>query len=95
MKKVGVTLKILHEEYKDRCQENGQILMGKTKFNECYADYTAANYLTNHLDHKPGDKAEVGWSGSTMHYVDITVYLFVGTLPYSQYTYVEPNHAWT
>jgi transposase len=70
--------------------------MGKTKFNEGYADYTEANKLTNHLDHKPGEKVEVDWSGPTMHYVDlntgeaITVYLFVGTLPYSQYTYVEP-----
>ena len=43
-----------------------------------------------------GERAEVDWSGPTMHYVDmttgeiITVYLFVGTLPYSQYSYVEP-----
>lgn len=96
LKKVGVTLRLLHEEYMDRCQKNGEIPMGKTKFNEGYADYTEANKLTNHLDHKPGDRAEVDWSGPTMHYVDlntgeaITVYLFVGTLPYSQYTYVEP-----
>lgn len=96
LKKVGVTLKLLHEEYVDRCEENGEIPMGKTKFNEGYAEYTIANRLTNHIEHKPGEKAEVDWSGSTMHYVDtstgeiITVYLFVGTLPYSQYSYVEP-----
>ncbi|SKB67265.1 hypothetical protein SAMN06296386_103333 [Lachnospiraceae bacterium] len=70
--------------------------MGKTKFNEGYNDYTIANKLTNHIEHKPGEKAEVDWSGKTMHYVDIstgeiiTVYLFVGTLPYSKYSYVEP-----
>lgn len=96
LKKTGVTLKLLHEEYVEKCQAAGEIPMGKTKFNEGYADYTAANKLTNHLDHKPGEKAEVDWSGPTMHYVDtttgeaITVYLFVGTLPYSQYSYVEP-----
>ena len=33
LKKVGVTLKLLHEEYRDQCQKNGEIPMGKTKFN--------------------------------------------------------------
>jgi hypothetical protein len=96
LKKVGVTLRLLHEEYVDRCEREGKIPMGKTKFNEGYSEYTIANRLTNHLEHKPGECAEVDWSGPTMHYVDtstgelITVYLFVGTLPYSQYSYVEP-----
>ena len=93
LKRVGVTLKLLHEEYVERCERNGEIPMGKTKFNEGYAEFTIANRLTNHLEHKPGERAEVDWSGPTMHYVDmstgelITVYLFVGTLPYSQYSY--------
>ena len=96
LKKPGVTLKLLHEEYVDRCQQNGELPMGKTKFNEGYAEYTIANRLTNHLLHKPGECVEVDWSGPTMRYVDmttgeiITVYLFVGTLPYSQFSYVEP-----
>ncbi|MSS13464.1 hypothetical protein [Porcincola intestinalis] len=96
LKRVGVTLKLLHEEYIERCERNGEIPMGKTKFNEGYAEFTITNRLTNHLEHKPGKRAEVDWSGPTMHYVDmstgelITVYLFVGTLPYSQYSYVEP-----
>ena len=34
LKKVGVTLKLLHEEYRDRCQKRGEIPMEKTKFNE-------------------------------------------------------------
>ena len=33
LKKVGVTLKLLHEEYIERCERNGEIPMGKTKFN--------------------------------------------------------------
>ena len=71
--------------------------MGYTKFCNGYADYTIVNKLTNHLENKPGVKAEVDWSGPTMSYIDtstgevITVYLFVGTLPYSQYSYVEPT----
>ena len=96
LKKVGVTLKLLHEEYVEKCHEEDQIPMGRTKFNEGYTEYTVENHLTNHLEHKPGERCEVDWSGPTMHYVDrdtgeiIKVYLFVGTLPYSQYTYVEP-----
>ena len=96
LKKVGVTRKLLHEEYVEQCQRENKIPMAKTKFNEGYLEYTAENNLTNHKDHKPGERCEVDWSGPTMHYVDrdtgeiITVYLFVATLPYSQYSYVEP-----
>lgn len=97
LKRVGVTLKLLYDEYIERCQREGAIPMGRTKFNEGYSAYTIANRLTNHTEHKPGERVEVDWSGPTMHYVDvstgelITVYLFVGTLPYSQYSYVEPT----
>lgn len=96
LKKVGVTLKLLWQEYCDKCNSSNEISMGYTKFCEGYSDYTIANKLTNHLDHKPGVITEVDWSGPGMSYVDdttgevITVYLFVATLPYSQYSYVEP-----
>ena len=66
LKRVGVTLKLLHEEYVDRCQRDGEIPMGKTKFNEGYSEYTIANKLTNHVEHKPGEKAKVDWSGKTI-----------------------------
>ncbi len=97
LKKVGVTLKLLWQEYQDNCQSKEKLPMGYTKFCRGYADHTIANRLTNHLEHKPGVVTEVDWSGKTMSYVDtstgeiVTVYLFVGTLPYSQYSYVEPT----
>ena len=96
LKKVGVTLKLLWNEYKDTCRTENAIPMGYTKFCEGYGDHTISNKLTNHLEHKPGIATEVDWSGPTMSYVDrdtgevITAYLFVATLPYSQYSYVEP-----
>ena len=96
LKKVGVTLKLLHQEYCDRCKTETDIPMGYTKFCDGYTGFTIGNKLTNHLLHKPGIITEVDWSGPTMSYVDkstgeiITVYLFVATLPYSQYSYVEP-----
>lgn len=96
LKKTGVTLKLLWQEYKDRSVNDGSISMGYTKFCEGYTEHILANSLTNHLTHKPGIVCEVDWSGPTMSIVDsvtgeiIKVYLFVATLPYSQYSYVEP-----
>ncbi|MDD6956696.1 MAG: IS21 family transposase [Solobacterium sp.] len=97
LKRTGVTLKLLWQEYRDRCIQNNVIPMGYTKFCDGYRKHTVVNNLTNHLDNKPGVKVEVDWSGPTMSYIDtstgevVTVYLFVATLPYSQYSYVEPT----
>lgn len=97
LSKVGVTLKLLWKEYKDKCTgSKSGIAVGYTKFCTGYARYTEAQSLTNHLTHKPGVAVEVDWSGPTMKLVEratgeiIDIYLFVATLPYSQYTYVEP-----
>jgi transposase len=96
LSKVGVTLKLLWKEYRDQCSADGDIAVGYTKFCIGYTRFTEAQNLTNHLTHKPGMVVEVDWSGPTMKLADrmtgevITVYLFVATLPYSQYSYVEP-----
>ena len=96
LKRIGVTLKLLWQEYQEKCKAEGELPMGYTKFCNGYSSFTVVNKLTNHLEHKPGAVAEVDWSGPTMSYVETstgevrTVYLFVGTLPYSQYSYVEP-----
>lgn len=96
LKRAGVTLKLLWQEYQALCHSSGQFSFGYTKFCLGYDEYTASHELTNHLEHRPGDACEVDWSGKTMRLIDpatgeaIKVYLFVGTLPYSQYSYVEP-----
>jgi len=96
LSKVGVTLKLLWKEYRDQCSTDGGIAVGYTKFCTGYTRFTEAKNLTNHLTHKPGMVTETDWSGPTMKLVDrmsgevIHVYLFVATLPYSQYSYVEP-----
>ena len=96
LKKTGVNLKLLWKEYKDTCNQTGSISMGYTKFCEGYSEHVTRNSLTNHLTHKPGMVCEVDWSGSMMSIISkdtseiIKVYLFVATLPYSQYSYVEP-----
>lgn len=95
LSKVGVTLKLLWKEYRDQCTADGGIAVGYTKFYTDYTRFTEAQNLTNHLTHKPGVVVEVDWSGPKMKLVDrtgevIPVYLFAATLPYSQYSYVEP-----
>lgn len=48
-----------------------------------------------HISHKPGDKVMVDWNGKTMNIINrytgelSTVYLFVATLPFSMYCYVQ------
>ena len=96
LKKVGVTLKLLWKEYKSECETKSEIPVGYSKFCDDYSTYVSTQALTNHLVHKPSIRCEVDWSGPTIKYVDsntgeiIKVYLFVATLPYSQYSYVEP-----
>lgn len=96
-KKVGVTLKLLHQEYviafvKNKCGYSYGIL---AKFCYGYSDFTIGNKLTNHLLHKPGIATEVDWSGPTMSYVDTStgkVSLYISLyqhLPYSQYSYTR------
>lgn len=96
LKRVGVTLKLLWQEYRASCAESNAIAMGYAKFCSGYSDYTTAGKLTNHIERKPGITTEVDWSGPTMSYLEqstgrrVTAYLFVATLSYSQYSYVEP-----
>ena len=94
LKKTGVTLKLLWQEYKDSAKDG--VPVGYTKFCDDYAKYVEQNNLTNHITHKPGVVCEVDWSGKTMRLNDSEegkvhpVYLFVAALPYSQLAYVEP-----
>ena len=59
------------------------------------SEYTMVNQATMHFNHEPGKKIEVDWAEQTINIfnpVDGTIskaYLFVGVLPFSQYTYAE------
>lgn len=99
MAKVGVNLRLLHDEYKAECARQHKVAMGYTRWCERYADYVAANNLTKRIEHKAGQSCEVDWSGPTIGkgLVDPTtgevskIYLFVGVLPFSQDAYFEPT----
>lgn len=99
MAKVGVNLRLLHQEYCEACRREGKVAMGYTKFCEGYGGYVVGNSLTKRIEHKAGVSCEVDWSGPTVGkgLVDPTtgevskVYLFVGVLPFSQKAYFEPT----
>jgi len=99
MAKVGVNLRLLHDEYKADCARRHKVAMGYTRFCQDYGDYIVANNLTKRINHKAGVSCEVDWSGPTIGkgLVDPTtgavskIYLFVGVLPFSQKAYFEPT----
>ena len=96
LKKTGVNLKLLWNEYRNHCISKNTVPSRYTKFCKGYFEYVQLSNVTNHLTHKPGSTIEVDWSGLTMSILNadgerIKVYLFVATLPYSQYSFVNPR----
>ena len=95
MQKSGVTLNLLWLEYCDQCKAAGEIPYQSTQFNKYYSDYLNKTKATMHLHHKPGEIMQVDWAGDTASVIDtdtgekIPAYVFVATLPYSGYSYVE------
>ena len=95
MQKSGVTLNLLWLEYCEQCSNNGETPYQLTQFKKYYRDYTMKNSATMHLNHKPAEIMQVDWAGDTAAVIDtdtgdgIPVYVFVATLPYSGYSYVE------
>ena len=89
MKKKGITLMLLWEEYKEKYP--GGIMY--TQFCERYRDFKKDNKLSLHKEHKAGEEMEVDWAGQTMSYVDTPTgevkeaYVFVAVLPASAYPF--------
>ncbi|MBP2215982.1 IS21 family transposase [Arthrobacter sp. CAN_C5] len=93
--RVGVTLKLLHQEYVDASTRAGQAVMSYDRFCRLYGEHAAVTGATSRVGHKAGRSIEVDWSGPTMGLLDPTtgetskVYLFVACLPFSRYAFVE------
>lgn len=91
----GVTLNLLWLEYCEACWNAGELPYQSTQFNKYYNDYVAKTNATLHLNHKPGEILQVDWAGDTAAVIDtdtgeaIPAYIFVASLPYSGYSYVE------
>jgi transposase len=91
----GVTRYLLWQEY---CKEE-EHAYSYQQFCEHLTNYKKINNEVMHLEHKPGDKAEVDFAGKMLSYVDketgevIYCPVLVAVLPYSGFAYVEalPN----
>ena len=95
LRKSGVTLNLLWLEYCEQCRNNGELPYQLTQFKKHYRDFAAKTSATMHLNHKPGEILQVDWAGDTAKVVNtdtgelMPAYVFVASLPYSGYAYVE------
>jgi len=95
MAKSGMTLQLLWFEYCDACSDSGNVPYQLTQFKKHYRDYLQQTKATMHIARRPGETMEVDWAGQTTFITDtdngelIPAYVFVASLPYSGYSYVE------
>ena len=66
LKRVGVTLRLLWLEYSARVRAEGGVPVKYTKYCNDYRSYASQHEFTSHIEHKPGYRCEVDWSGPTM-----------------------------
>ena len=68
LSKPGVNLKLLWKEY---ClsAKDGKYPVSYSKYCRGYAQHVERHNYTNHIEHKPGIRTEIDWSGPTMHYM--------------------------
>ena len=101
LKKKGVTLALLWDEYKHEHPEGYQ----QSQFNEIFRQWRKNIDLVMRQDHKAGEKAFSDFAGTTVRIVDertgevTPAHLFVCTLGASSYTYArlfwhEDSEAW-
>ena len=90
MKKKGLTLMLLWEEYKEVHPD--EIMY--TQFCERYRKFKKSNRLTMHIEHKAGEEVQVDWAGQTIKYAETltgeikSANIFVAVLPASAYPFV-------
>ena len=95
--RVGVTLRRLHEEYRDGQRSKGGPFMSYDRFCRRCREFTVRRQVVSRVGHKAGRILEVDWAGPTMALVDPAtgevskVSLFVACLPLGRLTYVEPT----
>lgn len=95
MAKSGVTLSLLWNEYCEECRQNDNIPLMYSQFCRYYRRYASTTKATMRIKRKPGEIMEVDWAGKTAFVINnitgekIPAYIFVATLPCSQYSYVE------
>jgi transposase len=98
LKKDGVNLSLLWDEYARVCAAAGQRGYQYSQYAQLYARWRRQHGLsaaTMRVKHVPGRLIEVDWAGGRADYVNrvtgevVRAWVFVGCLPYSQRLFVE------
>ena len=95
LKKPGVTIRMVWEEYANTCRKSEKVPYQLTQFKKYLREYVDEREFTDIINHKPGESTEVDWAGTQPYWSDpvtgevIKGYLFVGVLSYSGYGYCE------
>lgn len=93
--KNGVSRKLLWTEYLEECKQLGEEPLMYSQFCFHIQEEEEKRQATMHINRKPGEQIEVDWAGDPAHVIDpntgevLDARVFVGVLPYSQYTFVE------
>lgn len=93
LRKPGVTMQLLWEEYVQNCRRSNQLYYQITQFKKYFHDYMTTYSFTDVVQHKPGERIEVDWAGTPVMYLDadhggmVSASLFVAVLPFSGYTF--------
>ena len=94
--KPHVTLKLLWEEYVEKCRQGNERFYMETQFRRYYHLHAKVHKATIRLEHKPALSLEVDWAGTKIAFFDAEdgkmsqASLFVAVLPCSQIIYAEP-----
>lgn len=93
LKKKGVTLQLLWEEYIEEVPDG----LRSTQFNHHFRKWCSDEEISMHIDHRAGDKMFIDYTGHKLQIVDRKtrlkrpVEVYVAILPASQLTYVEAS----
>lgn len=93
LKKVGVTKFLLWNEYRLDNPDG----YSYPQYCKLYRERSAAVDVSMHIEHKPGDKLYIDYTGQKIPYVDRStgevkdVEIFLTNLGYSEYAYVEAS----
>ncbi len=93
LKRKGVTLQLLWEEY---IKENPDGLRS-SQFGRLFNRWKNDKKISMHIEHKAGDKMYIDYAGHKMQYINrendkiISTEIYVAILPASQLTYIEAS----
>jgi transposase len=91
LKRKGVTLQLLWQEYKGRCPDG----YGYSRFCQLYRQWEGKLHVSLRQSHRAGERLFVDWAGQTIPVVDPhtaevrQAYLFVAVLGASNYTFAK------